>query len=211
MLLPIRSDHPDHDAVERYAMNHLSADQQQSFEEHLLVCQSCQLRLAEYDAYITTTRAALRTFKRKSVAFEHPFTKNVFITHAGPEMRAVEDLGELVDALGLNPVVCIQMPNLGLSVNDKVHKYMRICGSAIVLATAEEPDLAQTTRTRPNVEHEIGMLQALPNIGNRIVYMKEPNVQSPSNYSEKVWIPFDRDRISESFVPLIQELRAFGL
>jgi hypothetical protein len=60
------------------------------------------------------------------------------------------------------------------------------------------------------VDHEIGMLQTMANIGNRIVYMKDRKVEFPSNYREKVWIPFDRDRISESFVPLVKELRALA-
>ena len=117
---------------------------------------------------------------------------------------------DLLDALDLTPVVSIFMPSLGLSVHDKVQKCMGICGSAVVLATPDEETPAQTTRVRSNVEHEIGMLQSSPNIGNRIVYMKDPRVQFPSNFREKVWIPFERDRISESFVPLVRELRAFA-
>lgn len=123
----------------------------------------------------------------------------------------VRAVGNLLDALGLTPVVAIDMPNLGLSIHDKVRKCMRICHSAIVLAAPDEESPAQTTRTRPNVDHEIGMLQTMPNIGARIVYMKDRKVQFPSNYQEKVWIPFDRHRISESFVPLVKELRAFAL
>jgi predicted nucleotide-binding protein len=102
------------------------------------------------------------------------------------------------------------MPNLGLSIHDKVQKCMRICRSAVVLATPDEEVTYQTMRARPNVEHEIGMLQTMPNIGKRIVYMKDTKLQFPSNYREKAWIPFEKDRISESFVPLVKELRAFA-
>jgi predicted nucleotide-binding protein len=134
----------------------------------------------------------------------------VFISHGGPSVIHVKAVCDLLDALGLTPVVSIDMPNLGLSVQDKVNKCMRICCSAVVLATLDDEAPAPTTRARPNVEHEIAMLQTMPNIGNRIVYMKDPKVQFPSNYREKAWIPFDRDRISESFVPLVKELRAFA-
>jgi len=80
-----------------------------------------------------------------------------------------------------------------------------------VLATAEDETIALETRTRPNVENEIGMLQASPNIGERIIYLKEQEVQFASNYSEKVWIPFEKGRLQDSFIPLLRELRAFGL
>jgi hypothetical protein len=55
------------------------------------------------------------------------------------------------------------------------------------------------------------MLQTSPTIQNRIVYLKEPSVQCPSNYAEKVWIEFNRSRIQHAFTPLIRELRAFPL
>jgi hypothetical protein len=54
------------------------------------------------------------------------------------------------------------------------------------------------------------MLQVAPNIGSRIVYLKEEAVQFASNYQEKVWIPFAKERVQDVFIALAKELRAFG-
>lgn len=212
MPLPITSGHPEDDIVEQYAMNRLAAENLAAFEEHLLVCHWCQIRVTEFDDFIPRLGAGVRSLQlNKPGLLRRPLMKNVFISHGGPSITHVRAVGDLLSALGLTPVVSIDMPNLGLSLQDKVRKCMRICRSAVVLATPDEEAPAQTARTRPNVEHEIGMLQTMPNIGNRIVYMKDRKVQFPSNYREKAWIPFDRNLISESFVPLVKELRSFRI
>jgi predicted nucleotide-binding protein len=115
-----------------------------------------------------------------------------------------------LNALGLVPVIVQQLPSVGQSVHGKVQGWMRICRSAIVLATADDESVVGEPRTRPNIEHEIGMLQTIPTIQNRIVYLKEPSVRFPSNYAEKVWIEFSRERVQDAFIPLIRELRAFA-
>lgn len=192
-------------------MNRLDAEDLAAFEEHLMVCHWCQIRVTEFDDFRPLLGFAVRSLPpNKPGLLRRPLMKNVFISHGGPSIRHVRAVGDLLTALGLTPVVSIDMPNLGLSVQDKVRKCMRICRSAVVLATPDVEAPAKTSRTRPNVDHEIGMLQTMANIGNRIVYMKDRKVEFPSNYREKVWIPFDRDRISESFVPLVKELRALA-
>jgi hypothetical protein len=100
------------------------------------------------------------------------------------------------------------MPSYGMSVNDKVRRYMSVCTAAVILATEDEEVIAPEARTRPNIENEVGMLQAAPNIANRIVYLKEPGVKFATNYAEKVWITFTKDRIQDSFIPMLRELRA---
>jgi len=137
-------------------------------------------------------------------------TPYIFISHGGPTMIHVDLVREFLAALGLWPVVVRQMPNLNLSVNEKVRFYMALCTGAIALATAEDETIANEQRTRPNVENEIGMLQMAPNIGSRLVYLKESTVAFASNYREKVWIPFIKERVQDSFVDLAKELRAFG-
>jgi flagellar biosynthesis regulator FlaF len=87
---------------------------------------------------------------------------------------------------------------------------MALCTGAIALATVEDETVAGEQRTRPNVENEIGMLQMAPNIGSRIIYLKEPDVIFATNYQEKVWIPFSKERVQDTFVALARELRAFG-
>lgn len=138
-------------------------------------------------------------------------TPNVFIAHGGPSRLHVERIRDFLSALGLQPIVVEDMPNMNLSLNEKVRFYMSLCTAGIALATVEDETTAAEQRTRPNVENEIGMMQTSDNIGARIVYMKEPGVQFASNYAEKVWIPFERDAVERAFTPLALELRAFGL
>ena len=87
---------------------------------------------------------------------------------------------------------------------------MRLCTGAIALATAEDETTAEEKRAKPNVENEIGMLQTSPNIGSRIIYLKEPAVKFASNYAEKVWMSFDKDQVQNTFIDIAKELRAFG-
>lgn len=137
-------------------------------------------------------------------------TPYVFISHGGPTLTHVHLVRDFLTALGLGPVVVRDLPNLNLSVNEKVRFYMSLCTGAIALATVEDETVAGEQRTRPNVENEIGMLQVAPNIGSRIIYLKEPEVAFASNYTEKVWIPFSKERVQDIFIDLAKELRAFG-
>jgi hypothetical protein len=137
-------------------------------------------------------------------------TPYVFVSHGGQTLTHVHLVRDFLSAIGLGPVVVQEMPNLSLSVNEKVRYYMSLCAGAIVLATVEDETAAHEQRARPNVENEIGMLQAAPSIGSRIVYLKERDVTFASNYSEKVWIPFSKERVQDAFIDILKELRAFG-
>ena len=146
------------------------------------------------------------------LAVEEPkrSTPYIFISHGGPTMTHVHAVRDFLVALGLGPVIVSELPNMNLSVNEKVRFYMGLCTGAIALATVEDETSAQEQRARPNVENEIGMLQVLSNIGSRIVYLKEPEVVFASNYQEKVWISFSKERVQDAFTALTKELRAFG-
>ncbi|GEM_PF-3051679 len=145
------------------------------------------------------------------LAVEEPArsTPYIFISHGGPTLTHVYLVRDFLAALGLGPVVVRDMPNLNLSVNEKVRAYMGLCTGAIVLATVEDETTAHEQRARPNVENEVGMLQMTANIGDRIIYLKESAVQFASNYREKVWIPFVKERVQDAFVDLAKELRGF--
>ena len=134
----------------------------------------------------------------------------IFISHGGPTRTHVDAVRDFIAALGLSPIIVADQPNLNLSLHEKVRLFMDICSGAVVLATEEDETLAQEKRTRPNVEHEVGMLQVSQYIGGRIIYLKEAGVQFASNYDEKVWIPFDKSRAPEAFIDIARELRAFG-
>ena len=135
---------------------------------------------------------------------------NIFISHGGPRMDHVNGIKDFLGALGLQGVVVQDMPSLNLSLNEKVRLYLSMCAAGIALATRDDEVEAETVRTRPNVEIEIGMMQTAPNIASRIIYLKEPDVQFASNYAEKVWIAFEAGRIQDALIAIARELRAFG-
>ena len=182
--------------------------------QHQNKSEEAQAQLVWFDSGLRYAHATLTGFRYsvERLAVENPVSSNpyIFISHGGATRIHIDGVKELLIALGLSPVVVADLPNLNMSINDKVLYYMGLCAGAIVLATVEDETTAKEKRARPNVENEIGSLQVSTNIANRIVYLKEPDVLFASNYREKVWIPFQKENVESSFVQIIRELRAFG-
>jgi len=59
----ILSEHPSDHVVERYATNDLAGEEKNDFEEHLLLCHTCQNRLTKSDEYLVALRTATRTIR----------------------------------------------------------------------------------------------------------------------------------------------------
>ena len=171
-------------------------------------------KLIWFDSGLRYAKATLIGYRYavERLALEEPQRQSpyIFISHGGPTRIHVDTVRDYLNALGLSPVIVMDLPNFGFSVNQKVLYYMRLCSGGIALATAEDETTAHELRARPNVENEIGMMQTAPNIGSRIIYMKEAEVQFASNYQEKVWIPFLKERVQDAFIAVGKELRAFG-
>lgn len=53
------SRHISDDDLELYAMDRLTEAEAAPVEEHLLVCEGCRERLAEWDEYVRAMRAAM--------------------------------------------------------------------------------------------------------------------------------------------------------
>jgi anti-sigma factor RsiW len=49
------------DELELYPMERLPESDTAPVEEHLLVCEECQARLADFDVYVRAMRAAMRS------------------------------------------------------------------------------------------------------------------------------------------------------
>ena len=166
-----------------------------------------------FDSGLRYARASLVGYRYsvERLAAEEPVrgTPYLFVSHGGPTTAHLYLVRDFLSALGLGPVIVRDMPNLNLSVNEKVWHYMGLCTGAIALATVEDETTAHEQRARPNVENEIGMLQTALNIGSRIIYLKEPGVTFASNYAEKVWIGFTKERVQDAFIDIAKELRAF--
>ena len=58
MVIKTPSNHIDEETLERYALGRLGEEEAAPVEEHLLICHSCQDRLAAADEYIRIVRAA---------------------------------------------------------------------------------------------------------------------------------------------------------
>ena len=69
----IVDEHPDLDVLESYAFDRLPEEDTEAFEEHLLVCESCQKALAETDEYIRLMKVATAAYlgdgKRRRVSY----------------------------------------------------------------------------------------------------------------------------------------------
>jgi hypothetical protein len=57
--------HLDDDELEQYSMGDLPESEADAFEEHLLVCEPCRLRLDETDAYTASMRSAAAEFRSR--------------------------------------------------------------------------------------------------------------------------------------------------
>jgi flagellar biosynthesis regulator FlaF len=171
-------------------------------------------QLTWFDSGLRYAHASLVGYRYsvERLATEEPArgTPYIFVSHGGPTLTHVNLVRDFLVALGLGPVIVRDLPNLNLSVNEKIRYYMGLCTGAIALATVEDETTAHEQRTRPNVENEIGMLQTAQNIGSRIMYLKEPGVTFASNYVEKVWIGFTKEHVQDAFIDIAKELRAFG-
>ncbi len=68
--------HPSEEDLERYSIGKLAEEQLASLEEHLLVCETCQERLSEVDAYVKAAQRAARKLKNAPPTFwQHQWAK----------------------------------------------------------------------------------------------------------------------------------------
>jgi Putative zinc-finger len=56
-------EHPDDDAIERYAMNQASEEEDEQVETHILGCRACQDRLQLTDEFLAALRIALKSME----------------------------------------------------------------------------------------------------------------------------------------------------
>jgi hypothetical protein len=65
--------HVDEEEIERYSMGAMAEEAIAPFEEHLLICESCQHRLAETDVYVSAMRQASARLRTAPVKRGHPW------------------------------------------------------------------------------------------------------------------------------------------
>lgn len=135
----------------------------------------------------------------------------IFIAHGGQHSTSVTSrLKEFLNSLGVRPIIIEDEPNLGLTPNEKVKKYMSLCNMGVAIVTGEDKLVNGEIHGRQNISHEIGMLQSADNIGGRIIILKENGVNLPSNYSEFVYESFSKKSLDKCYFRIIKELRGLG-
>ncbi|HWB96396.1 MAG TPA: hypothetical protein VG672_06830 [Bryobacteraceae bacterium] len=72
---PTMGSHPSEDLLERYSSQEISSGESDAIEEHLLLCEECRRRLAEWDLFRASMRSAL------SVAASFPTDRPLDVVH----------------------------------------------------------------------------------------------------------------------------------
>ena len=110
-------------------------------------------RLISYlEAILASTSSESHQLSKRAIT-----PANIFISH-GKESEALNLLNNFIRAIGLIPVIVIEQPSQGMSLDDKVIGYMRRCAAAIILATGDDKvEGSEHFQPRQNVIHEIGI------------------------------------------------------
>ena len=156
---------------------------------------------------IATLFAVQTYWEEKSKDIIYPI---VFISVSEKAMNLAEKLEVFLINLGATPIVVSKKPNLGLTPEAKVNHYLDQCNSGIVIAACDQVLRDGTKISKGNIDNEIGLLTKSPNINNRIIILKEKEVNLSSNHKERVHITFNRSMFSDIYSDLIKDLKGFG-
>jgi hypothetical protein len=63
-MRPETTRHPDEEVIEKYSLGDLSEEKVTRFEEHLLICESCQDRVTASDRYVSEMQSASAQIRR---------------------------------------------------------------------------------------------------------------------------------------------------
>jgi hypothetical protein len=138
--------------------------------------------------------------------------RGIFIAH-GRNKKPLEQLKGILDQFKVPYKVAVDEANLGRPIGTKVRETMRACNCAILIFTADEEfqDKSGNVVWRPseNVIYELGASGYL--YDNRIVIMKEDDVQFPSNFRDIGYIAFAKDQLDAKSMDILKELVGFGI
>lgn len=96
--------------------------------------------------------------KRKKIEFLSPIDKKVFIVH-GHNEAILRELNELLEELGVDPVILKNEEDDGKTLIEKFEHYGRLCAFAFVIITPDdwvENKKKKYFQARPNVLFELG-------------------------------------------------------
>jgi predicted nucleotide-binding protein len=136
----------------------------------------------------------------------------IFIGH-GKNKAALEQLKKILEQFKVPFKVAVEEPSLGRPISGKIREIMQSCNCAILIFTADEEfrDKKGNTIWRPteNVIHELGAAGYL--YDNRIVILKEEEVNLPSNFRDLGYISFAKDQLENKAMDILKELIGFKI
>ena len=135
-----------------------------------------------------------------------------FIAHGG-KSGVLDKLREFIEALGIKPIIVELSPTRGMTVDEKVSKYIKDADFGIVLATKGGiiDTKGKETKQHPrlNVIDELERLRAA--FPDKTILLLEKGVDLPSNISGLTHEPFVGQSMDRAFTAIARELVEFGI
>jgi predicted nucleotide-binding protein len=133
-----------------------------------------------------------------------------FIAHGG-RSGVLDKLREFVEALGIKPIIVELSASKGMSVDDKVNKYIKDADCGIVLATRGGIIDKKSEKQHPrlNVIDEFERLRAV--FPHKTILLLEKGVDLPSNISGLAHEPFARQSMDRAFIAIARELTEMNI
>lgn len=130
-----------------------------------------------------------------------------FIAHGG-KSGVLDKLREFIEALGIKPIIVELSASKGMSVDEKVNKYIKDADCGIVLATGggivDISGKKPKQHPRLNVIDELERLRAT--FPEKTILLLEKGVDLPSNLSGLTREEFVRQSMDRAFIAIAREL-----
>lgn len=147
----------------------------------------------------------------QDTAVEEPIKVLPFISYGGRKGKNIGyKIKDLFTALNIQVLIAEDLPNIGLSLDQKIELLMSISNVAIVIMTAEDIVNNKLVGIRQNVIHELATLKHLGNISNRIICLKEKDAVLPSNIKNLAYSSLNNSNLESVYICILKELKAFG-
>jgi len=147
--------------------------------------------------------------KPRRIVSEPP---KAFIAHGG-RSGILDKLREFIEALGMKPIIVELSPTKGMTVDEKVNKYIKDADCGIVLATkggiVDSKGKEPKKHPRLNVIDELERLRAA--FPEKTMLLLERGVDLPSNISGLTYEPFVGQSMDRAFTAIARELTEFGI
>lgn len=133
----------------------------------------------------------------------------IFIGHGRSKLWAVLQL-YLKDDLSLQTLTFEDESRTSETIINILSQFLDESSFAILIMTAEDETADGNVRARQNVIHEAGLFQGRLGF-EKVVILKQDSVEEFSNIAGLQYIPFNGDKIEQTFYELQRKLKKTGL